>query len=68
MGYSVRTAKYRYNEYIELATGKLLDRELYDVVNDPDRYTNLVGQKNSDKIIASHKRLMQDGWRNITVK
>lgn len=67
MSYSVRTAKYRYNQYVELATGKILDRELYDVNKDPLGYDNLVGKKGNEQLVVFLKRIMDRGWRNISI-
>jgi iduronate 2-sulfatase len=68
MSYSVRTATHRYNEYVELATGKLLDAELYDVITDPLGYKNLVNHPASRTILARHRDLLKTDWRNITVQ
>ncbi len=68
MGYTVRTATYRYNQYIELATGKVLDRELYNVTQDPLGYDNLIEKKGSEQLTAAMKQLLDKGWRNISVK
>ncbi len=68
MSYSVRTNNYRYNEYIELSTGKLLDTELYEVVKDPLGYHNLVNEEKYKNVLAGHKELLKKGWKNIVVK
>lgn len=68
MSYSVRTASYRYTEFIELSSGKLLDAELYDVIKDPLGYDNLLNSNTYSDILTRHKELLQKGWRNIVVK
>lgn len=68
MSYSVRTGDYRYNEYIELSTGRLLDTELYQVVKDPLGYNNLVNDKTYKNVLTRHQELLKKGWRHIVVK
>jgi iduronate 2-sulfatase len=68
MSYSVRTGEYRYNEYVELATGRLLDSELYKVNSDPLGYNNLVDDPSCKKLKTFHRELLRKGWRNIVVK
>ena len=41
MGYSVRTRRYRYTEWRDVADGKVLARELYDHSQDPAETANL---------------------------
>jgi len=40
MGYSVRTPKIRYTEWRDWKTGQVLQRELYDSLNDPNETRN----------------------------
>jgi iduronate 2-sulfatase len=68
MSYSVRSAGYRYSEYVELASGKVLDVELYDVIKDPLGYNNLVADRKFKDIMVHHQHLLKKGWRNIVVK
>lgn len=68
MSYSVRTDKYRYNEYRELATGKILDRELYDMNSDIQGYNNLVDKKEFEKTVIELKNILDKGWKAIRVK
>lgn len=64
MAYTVRTAKYRYHEYREKASGKLIAQELYDMDKDPFEKVDLVNEKNKKKIVAMHKKLLSQGWRS----
>jgi arylsulfatase A-like enzyme len=68
MGYSVRTLQYRYNEYRELATGKILDRELYDMNTDPLGYRNLAEKAGYEKTVKALKTMLDNGWRSVPVK
>ena len=43
MGYSVRSNRYRYTEWREFQTGKILARELYDHDKDPRESANVAG-------------------------
>jgi len=52
MGYTIRTARYRYTEWGQGRFGV----ELYDYQNDPDEYTNLAMSAESDPLI---RRLRQ---------
>lgn len=62
MGRSVRTAEYRYSEFVELATGRVIDRELYEINKDPQQYNNLVDKKDKKQIVDQLKKhLMPDG-------
>lgn len=42
MGYSLRTDRYRYTEWIQKTTGSLLAREIYDHFLDPMEHTNVL--------------------------
>ena len=43
MGYSLRTERFRYTEWRDFKTGKVLARELYDHQNDSGETMNLAG-------------------------
>ena len=44
MGYSMKTDRYRYTEWITRKSGKVVERELYDHRNDPAETVNLAQQ------------------------
>ena len=44
MGYSIRTARYRYTEWRDFRSGNVLERELYDHRKDPDETVNVIEQ------------------------
>ncbi|MAS98757.1 MAG: hypothetical protein CMF29_07540, partial [Kiritimatiellaceae bacterium] len=46
MGYSLRTDRYRYTEWVQKNTGNLLNREIYDHYLDPMEHTNIVNNAN----------------------
>jgi len=62
MGYSVRTSGYRYTEYLEIATGKVIDRELYNMDKDPLQYENLVREKGMKAVVSHHQTLLNRQW------
>lgn len=61
-GHSVRTERYRYNEWGE---GKEQALELYDHANDGREYTNLANDPKHAATLAEMQRLMRDGWRTV---
>lgn len=48
-GYSLRTERYRYTEWLQGKAG----RELYDHAQDPEEINNLANQKQQAKVVAS---------------
>ncbi|EDL56441.1 sulfatase [Gimesia maris] len=44
MGVSVRTPRYRYTEWRNFKTGKVIARELYDHTSDPEENTNIINE------------------------
>ncbi len=51
MGYAMRTGQYRFVEWIDRQTTKIVSRELYDHSNDSDENTNIAGQIGSTSLI-----------------
>jgi iduronate 2-sulfatase len=51
MGYSIRTNRYRYNEWIDFETSEVVARELYDHRNDPRETVNLADRAESAEIM-----------------
>lgn len=51
-GYSIRTERWRYTEWREIKTGKVMDRELYDHPSDPTETRNLAG-------MSEHRQAVQ---------
>lgn len=64
MAYTVRTDKYRYHEYREKASGKVIARELFDMDKDPLEKVNLVNDKKQKETISMHMKLLKDGWKS----
>lgn len=55
MGYSIRTARYRYTEWLEGKAG----RELYDQSRDTDEVHNLADLPVHQEIVAQLSRLLK---------
>jgi len=53
MGYSMRTSRYRYTEWREFKTGKVLQRELYDHMKDPRETVNVVARPEFKTVVKS---------------
>jgi len=62
MGYAMRTNRYRYMEWQDLATGKILARELYDQASDAEENVNLA-ERADPELLQRLSRQLQAGWR-----
>lgn len=56
MGYSVRSESFRYTEWRDYRTGKLVAAELYDHRNDPLETTNVVDRKELAGVVTEHAK------------
>ncbi len=77
MGYSMRTDRYRYAEWVQrpvanrTATapaghpmeGTVVGFELYDHQSDPDENVNLAGKPEFKASVTELSRRLRDGWR-----
>ena len=72
LGFSVRTQKFRYTEWIQIHTGELLDRELYDHELDPMENKNEIDNENYrtelPKLSALIKDFRQKNENGLTLK
>lgn len=57
-GRSVRTSDFHYNDW------ETDGEELYDMVNDPNEYNNLVGNPNYQTTLNQMRTLKAQGWQN----
>lgn len=55
MGYSMRTAKYRYTEWRDFESGKVLATELYDHAEDPHETQNIANTPGRSEIVRDLK-------------
>jgi len=65
MGYSMRTARYRYTEWRMRKGGKVVERELYDLEKDPGGNANVVDKADMAGVVAEHEGLLKKGWRGV---
>jgi len=63
MGYSIRTEKYRYTEWVSWETKELSAIELYDQKMDPDENINIAGTEENKQIIKELSQKLKLGWR-----
>ncbi len=62
MGYSLRTARYRYTEWSE-PDSPPVGVELYDHQEDPDENINLADRPKHKDLVARLSKLLHAGWR-----
>ena len=63
MGYSMRTDRFRYTEWQDRNTGKVLARELYDHAEDPDENVNVASEPRYKRDVTRLSRMLAAGWR-----
>jgi len=63
MGYSLRTDRWRYTEWQERKTGKVMARELYDHSAGPLAETNLVDDPKHNDVVSRLAKMMHGGWK-----
>jgi len=65
MGYSMRTDRWRYTEWIDRETGEAVARELYDHVNDPAENENVAEKADNRAVVKqlSTQLAKGEGWR-----
>jgi iduronate 2-sulfatase len=64
MGYAVRTDRYRYIEWREWKTKRVVARELYDHDSDPDETRNVATQRAGTEAIRELAGLLRSGWQS----
>ncbi|HCK11241.1 MAG TPA: iduronate sulfatase [Candidatus Latescibacteria bacterium] len=62
MGYSMRTDRYRYTEWVDRETGEVGARELYDHVNDPNENANVANRAENKEKVEQLAKMMDEGW------
>jgi iduronate 2-sulfatase len=63
MGYSMRTDRYRYTEWRDHKTGRVLARELYDYQTDPQGNRNVAGEPANADLVGRLEDQLARGWR-----
>lgn len=60
IGYSVRTQKYRYTEWIRIDSGEVMERELFDHNVDPEENRNVVDNEKYEDELPELSELIKD--------
>ena len=68
MGYSLRTARWRYTEWVSTKTKAVIDRELYDHAAGAFAHENVVTKPEHAAILNHLRGLMRRGWRDARPK
>jgi arylsulfatase A-like enzyme len=68
MGYSMKTDRYRYTEWVRRETGEVEARELYDHKNDPGENLNLAGKAEQQAVVMRLAGMMEKGWEGVRSK
>ena len=63
MGYTMRTDRYRYTEWIDRRTKEIQARELYDHETDPGENVNLAGHPDHKETVEKLAGMLKAGWR-----
>lgn len=63
MGYSMRTDRYRYTEWIHRKTGEVVARELYDHEADPGENVNVAVLPENRGLVGKLSEMLHAGWR-----
>jgi iduronate 2-sulfatase len=63
MGYTVRTARHRYTEWLDFKTRQVLARELYEHPNDSQETVNLAERREYAREIRRLSGMLHAGWR-----
>ncbi len=61
MGYSMRTDRYRYTEWLDREKHAVA-RELYDHHNDPDENVNIAVRPENKELVAKLSKMLHAGW------
>jgi iduronate 2-sulfatase len=62
MGYTMRTERFRYTEWLDRKTSKLMARELYDHEKDPHENVNAVDKPEYERDIQWLADMLKRGW------
>jgi iduronate 2-sulfatase len=63
LGRTVRTDRYRYVEWTDLASEEVRARELYDHQTDPYENINMVERKIHESLVDSLTAVLREGWQ-----
>ena len=58
-GYSIRTRRWRYTQWQDINTKKVLAEELYDHRSDPTETRNIAAERTMKEVVAKHAKILQ---------
>lgn len=67
MGYSMKTDRYRYTEWQERKTGKIMGRELYDHKYDSAENTNIANHPDQKTVVSQLSSQLKKNWKGAVV-
>jgi len=59
----MKTKRFRYTEWQDKPTGKIMARELYDHENDPHENANVAGEPEYKQEIQRLSEMLKKGWK-----
>ncbi len=62
MGYTMRTDRYRYTEWIDESSGEAMAEELYEHQNDPKETVNVAGCSENSELVSNLRQRLRAGW------
>lgn len=67
MGFTIKTDRYRYTEWIKTSTGELMARDLFDHQTDPDENVSIANNPENEELMKALSQLLErgKGWRKI---
>ncbi len=63
MGRSMRTERFRYTEWRDTRSKKIMARELYDHEKDPHENVNAAAEPEYKQNVQQLSRMLEQGWR-----
>jgi arylsulfatase A-like enzyme len=64
-GLSLRTARYRYTEWVNTSTGEVIAQELYDYGKDPTESVNLATLRENAELLKEISEQLNAGWKSL---
>ena len=63
IGYSLRNKQYRYTVWKDVIKDKVIDREIYDLINDPYETKNIAAYPENSKLVQELHKQYLGGWK-----
>ena len=68
MGYAIRSDRFRYVQWREWKSGKVVAQELYDHQKDSNEMNNVADNPEYADALAQHQKLLSAGWKGALPK